>query len=306
MIMDFDPVVPSLVPYQVARSWLEINLHHVREFVRDYYGNSWADIKDFAFQVDGPQEAYHIVADWLAPNDMKLQWTLYEFFRKPRIALIVGDRGAGKTAFAHRMMEFALERGLTPYFMGALPEVPPGFRWVVDLLDVPPDSIVFVDELTLWYNSRQGNTSKERVQDLFSLPISRQNNVWYLVGLQSSAMADVNFPRLADVVIWKTVNPLALRLDRGAVVKQVNEFLIPRIPEKTYFAFNDRACTVEVGLSSTWKEDYSFPYRKPKDVVAYVSWLNFAGVPVEKITKELNFRLVRVDDKDVREMLTGV
>ncbi|MBA7636431.1 hypothetical protein ES703_44050 [subsurface metagenome] len=139
----------------------------------------------------------------------------------PSIVIILGGRGKGKSALGYRLLEYL--RWVASVYVVGLPEsarklLPDYVGMVASLEDVPPNSIVLVDEGYLTYHARRSMaaTSVEMSQ---TLNLSRQRNQTLIFVTQEARQIDRNIASSANVVIFKDLGILQLEFDRRELNK---------------------------------------------------------------------------------------
>ena len=134
----------------------------------------------------------------------------------PAIVLVLGGRGSGKSAVAHRITEDFRYR-LSPYVVG-FPEhskgLLPGWMGIERRLeDVPSNSISVVDEAHLAHHSRDWHKSGNR--DICRLlNLSRQQGKTIIFIVQQGRHLDIDIVSSADVLIIKNPGLLQAKFDR--------------------------------------------------------------------------------------------
>ncbi len=134
----------------------------------------------------------------------------------PAVVLILGKRGAGKSALGYRLLELCRYQ-LTPYVVGVPDEartiLPDWIGIAPSLKEIPPKSIVLVDEAYLRYHSResQSKTSKEMSQ---LLNLSRQREQTLIFVTQEARQVDLNISSSASIVVFKEPGSLQFEFER--------------------------------------------------------------------------------------------
>lgn len=134
----------------------------------------------------------------------------------PCIAVILGKKGSGKSALAYRLLE--LLQWIAPVFVVGLPAdvhkyLPDSIEVQPSLDDIPPNSIVMVDESSLQYNSRSSMTAQAKELSQI-LNLSRQRGQTLIFVSQESRHIDRNILSAADVLIFKEPGLFQSRFDR--------------------------------------------------------------------------------------------
>ncbi len=139
----------------------------------------------------------------------------------PSIVLILGKRGSGKSALGYRLLEH-LHYTAHPYVV-ALPKdarklLPDWVGMAASLEDVPPKSIILVDEGYLGYHARRSMTATS-VEMSQILNLSRQREQTLIFVTQEARQIDRNVASSANVVIFKDLGILQLEFDRRELNK---------------------------------------------------------------------------------------
>jgi len=154
------------------------------------------------------------------PNTVEAQKWL-KLIRHPSIVVILGGRGKGKSCLGYRLLEH-LRWVASVYVVGVPASVrkllPDYIGIAARLEDVPPNSIVLVDEGYLAYHARRSMaaTSVEMSQ---ILNLSRQRNQTLIFVTQEARQIDKNVASSANVVIFKNLGILQLEFDRRELNK---------------------------------------------------------------------------------------
>jgi hypothetical protein len=139
----------------------------------------------------------------------------------PSIVLILGKRGGGKSALGYRLLEH-LRWTASPYVV-ALPKdarklLPDYIGTATGLEDVPPKSIVLVDEGYISYHARR-SMAVASIQMSQILNLSRQREQTLILVTQEARQVDRNIASSANVVIFKDLGILQLEFDRRELNK---------------------------------------------------------------------------------------
>ncbi|MFX0204135.1 MAG: hypothetical protein ACFFCW_49185 [Candidatus Hodarchaeota archaeon] len=134
----------------------------------------------------------------------------------PAIVAIFGGRGSGKSAAAYGILE-DFRYSLSPYVVG-FPEKSKGIlpEWIGiarRLEDVPPGSIVIVDEAYLTHHAREWQKSGNR--DICRLlNLSRQQDKTIVFIAQLGRQLDIDIVSSTDVLVLKNPGMLQPKFDR--------------------------------------------------------------------------------------------
>jgi hypothetical protein len=139
-----------------------------------------------------------------------------EVIVRPAVVLILGRRGSGKSGLGHRLLElFRYESAA--YALGvpgqARKLLPDWIGVAQSLEDIPPKSVVLIDEAYLRYHSRdslsRGSKEMSRIVNL-----SRQRSQTLVFVSQESGQIDKNIASSASVVVFKDLGILQLEFER--------------------------------------------------------------------------------------------
>lgn len=137
--------------------------------------------------------------------------TLLRVVPFPGVVLIMGDRGAGKTATACAIMDaFHKSRyqlGGAVKLPGRLPKgkrnlFPPWIDMVYDLKDLPHRSVCLVDEVSQVAHARRTQCNENLDMDNL-LSISRQREQLILLASHHSRKIDINSVHGSSLILWK-------------------------------------------------------------------------------------------------------
>lgn len=136
--------------------------------------------------------------------------------KHPVLIVILGKKGSGKSALGYRILEYF--RWTSPVYVVGLPADAHKFLpdWIgvkPALKEVPPDSIVMVDESYILHHARSSMTAQAKALSEM-LNLSRQRNQTLVFVSQESRQIDRNILSSADVIIFKEPGMLQPRFDR--------------------------------------------------------------------------------------------
>ena len=303
----FDPIPPGSVGRNMAISFLK---EHAEDIVSYCYSKAKGiyDINDLVddfldFAAERPVDAFEIIYDFIVPNDTKIQWIKDYLFAKPRIVNIIGERGSGKNVTTYQIFEWSLEYGLRPYIVGVSQEHHEKVRIVSDLFEPGPLSVISIDELAIFYNSRtRGQTETE---DTTSFAVARHHLKWVISAVQVSSTGDVNFLKFCDMLIMKRMSLFSTSLERDAITELVPDYFVPKDQQTAFFMCPEFRCPVQLGLPEMWDEKFSVPFsvldKNKKD--DYIVELFRTNMRPEMIVKALAARAVRCSESDVYDIL---
>ena len=136
--------------------------------------------------------------------------------KHPSVIVILGKRGSGKSALGYRLLE--LLKWIAPIYVVGLSSTAhkylPGWIEVQpELEDIPPNSIILLDESYIQYHARSSMTSQAKELSQI-LSLSRQRGQTLIFVSQESRQIDRNILSAADVVIFKEPSLLQAKFDR--------------------------------------------------------------------------------------------
>ena len=200
---------------------------------------------------------------WTSPPDV--EWL--GLVRHPSVVLVLGKRGSGKSALGYRLLEL-LRKPAAPYVVG-LPAA--GRRLLPDwvgctdqLEDVPPKSIVLLDEAYLEYHARNIMGSKGRnIGELVNLSRQKEQTLIFIV--QEARQLDVNVISQADVIDIKELSELSKEFERRELRRFTDQArlafaLIPGNKHGLTWVYSEAAGEVGIvrnQLASFWKPGLS-------------------------------------------------
>jgi len=211
------------------------------------------------------------------PNTVEAQKWL-KLIRHPSIVVILGGRGKGKSSLGYRLLEHLRWSGGV-YVVGlpasARKLLPDYIGIAAKLEDVPPNSIVLIDEGYLSYHARRSMaaTSVEMSQ---ILNLSRQRNQTLVFVTQEARQIDKNVASSANVVVFKNLGIFQLEFDRrelnkiAANAQQAFATLSGDVRRWAYVCSPDAEFMglVENSLPTFWSEKLSHIFAAGGEVVA--------------------------------------
>jgi len=190
---------------------------------------------------------------------------------EPFVALILGQRGSGKTALGHRLMEvFGEDTDRQAYILGFPEHLEDELPDWIEVLppdtgrdEWPEDSLVLIHEAhQLLHARRSQNSENLEIDELVT--ISRHRNSCIVFETQQSQRLDRNSVTAVDAIIFREPALLQAEFERSAMKK------IVRDAEEMFEQYTE---TVEA-------DDGSYTFREKSDEVkkhAYVHSDRFIG-----------------------------
>ena len=136
------------------------------------------------------------------------------------VILILGKRESGKTILSHRLAMF-LDR--TTYAVTPNQRPP---DWITkieldDIEEVPPNSIILLDDVPVYMSSRDYNDAKVRSIEKL-IPVARHKKIMLIFISQTSGFAD-RWVMDADAIFLKQSSILYADIERPAVKKLIDK-----------------------------------------------------------------------------------
>lgn len=212
-----------------------------------------------------------------------------EILAEPFAALILGQRGGGKTALGHRLLEvFAKGRDREAYILGfpehlrdRLPDWIEVLPADTGMEEWPENSVVLIHEAHMLIHARRSqNSANVELDELVT--ISRHKDSDIIFETQQSQRLDKNAVTAADAIIFREPALMQADFERGGMKKIVNEAdsyfdQFVETVETDDYTFRDRTLEVkkhayihsgrfiggyphEIGLAAHWNEDISKAY----------------------------------------------
>jgi hypothetical protein len=206
------------------------------------------------------------------PDIDLLEWGRWlNIIKHPSVVLIVGRRGSGKSALGYKLPEYLRWKGQT-YVVG-LPQkvkrlLPAWFGIAPSLKDVPPKSIILIDESYNLFHSRASASERARILSNF-INLSRQREQTLIFVTQEARQIDKNIASSADIIIFKNPGIFQPEFERKELRKIAEEakrmFAAISIKEKTRWSYvyapgSDFAGMLENSLPSFWSSGLSKSY----------------------------------------------
>ena len=194
-----------------------------------------------------------------------------DIIKHPSVVLIVGRRGSGKSALGYKILEYLFWKGQI-YVVG-LPQkarrlLPEWIGVVPSLEDVPPKSIVLIDESYNLFHSRASASERARIlSNLINL--SRQREQTLIFVAQEGRQIDKNIVSSADIIIFKSPGILQPEFERRELrriaeeAKRMFAAISNRDRNKWAYVYapgSDFMGMVENSLPSFWSSGISKAY----------------------------------------------
>jgi len=196
----------------------------------------------------------------------------------PSIVIILGGRGRGKSALGYRQLEHL--RWTASIWVVGLPKearkyLPDWIGMATSLEDVPPKSIVLVDEAYVLYHARSSMASEAKAMSQM-INLSRQREQTLIFVTQEARQIDRNIASSADVVIFKDLGILQLKFDRrelNEIASEAKEAFATLSGDKRKWAYVDSPDAnfkglVENSLPTFWSEKLSHIFATGGEAIA--------------------------------------
>jgi len=164
------------------------------------------------------------------------------FSRRGTVVVVLGKRGAGKTAWAFWAGDKAQE--VFNRNVGTLAFEGTPFEVYYDIKEVPNDTFLVVDEAELLFHARRSHSRQNvRISQLTS--ISRHKGLTLIFVTQASSFIDRNLLMLADFLILKEPSGLAIPLERYALIDLISyakwyfALLNPDMRKRVFVTYSD-------------------------------------------------------------------
>lgn len=207
-----------------------------------------------------------------APSELSAsQWfkIMPEFAR----GLILGAPGSGKSATGHMLLELYRWK-MTPYVLGFPEEkkalLPEWIGLARHFDEVPPDSIVLVDEAYLLYHARKSSFD-ESIQEMSrALGLARQRGYSILFVAHEARHLDKNIVGYANLFLVKEPGAMEVKFERPElkeVLKRARDFFQERTGDKRGWCYVwspevHFEGPLETPLPSYWSEELSRAYSQ--------------------------------------------
>ncbi len=201
-----------------------------------------------------------------------------KLIRHPSIALILGKRGSGKSALGYRLLEH-LRYTASPYVVAVSKEarklLPDWIGMAVGLEDIPPKSVVVVDEAYISYHARSSMAAEAKSMSQL-VNLSRQREQTLIFVSPEARQVDKNIASSANVVIFKDLGIFQLEFDRrelNKIATNAQQAFTTITTDRRKWAYvyspdSDFMGLVESSLPTFWSEKLSHVFAAGGEVVA--------------------------------------
>ncbi|AMM53706.1 hypothetical protein TQ32_03845 [Pyrococcus kukulkanii] len=149
----------------------------------------------------------------------EIDW--FDILPEPFVVLILGMRGAGKTALGHLLLELFSDQGCRKpaYIIGFPPHkrhlLPP---WItpLDELYFPDNSVVLLHEAHFYLHARR-SMAEQNIEIDKLITVSRHKNVDIIVETQQSFRLDRNIVAEVDAIIFRVLELMQEKFERPEV-----------------------------------------------------------------------------------------
>ena len=191
------------------------------------------------------------------------KWT--DFITFPAVLLILGFRGSGKTALSYYLTEkcssfYDLKKVVFGVPKSATQILPQSYSIVNDL-DLPRNSAIIVDEISLFAYARRSMSKTNEVFDRMVANSRKRNQILLLI-THHSRKVDLNLVTDIDALIYKKPSKLQIEMDRPAIrrfARRAYEYLKDKDKSHSYvFSFTkDKEIGLKNPLPDFWSEELS-------------------------------------------------
>jgi len=201
---------------------------------------------------------------------MKPWW--FDIFEDPGVVLILGARGSGKTALAHKLAEIYHENTDRKVYVFGFPQdkahLLPEWMNLLNDIDLPQHSVVLVHEAHMSFHARRSMQDTNVLMDTL-ITISRHRDCTIIFETQQSFRLDKNIVAEADAIIIRYPSLLQERFERPFI--------------KEFFTVASRFFNKYVKVMHVDDGIYKKPDKDKILRVAYVFSKNYMG-PLRDIT----------------------
>src|SRR3990167_2019704 len=262
----------------------------------------------FNYCQDKLRDAYVLISDYFTDNYVKVEKVQEDLRRgKSKIIVVIGRRGAGKTATGIWAAE-QVKNERPVYFVGAPQHVPDWAKHAFDIANTPQNSLVIMDESAIQLNARRPMRNAN-VAMSETLAVLRHSGRSVLFITQSSAMVDLNVLRMADILIFKPISLFGATSEREFIRSDLIKKMLPREKNKTLYVGSGNPILFEQPLPDCWDDKLSKPYALFKNEMAAIEFakaLVKAGNPLKYVAQMLSLRGFKQPDAYWNEKLSGV
>lgn len=268
-LTDYKPIhIPTHIPQLSCNSFPNID---IKSIVAEAFNRTFGKPNPADLASTQPK---------LSPDPQSIEagkWL--NLIRHPSTVLILGKRGSGKSALGYRLLEH-LRYTASPYVVGLPQEarklLPDWVGMATSLEDVPPKSIVLVDEAYMPYHARSSMAAEAKSMSQ-RLNLSRQREQTLIFVSQEARQVDKNIASSANVVIFKDLGILQLEFDRRELnriatnAKEAFATIITGGKRKWAYVYSpdsDFMGLIENSLPTFWKEKLSHIFAIGGEVIA--------------------------------------
>jgi len=256
-----------------------------------------------------PLIARWVLNDFLTPSQEKIDFFI-DLFLDFGTSIVLGQKGSGKTALAHWIVQEVLKREPNKIIAFVMCNAPlPDIQNIIHITkpeEAPYGALVIVDEAGITHSARR-SMKKENVEMSAFLMISRHNDNHVIFLSQHSALADINILRLCDNMIFKRLSYEELNnpSDHTNKMMEVIRFLAPQEDKDTLFTDGIHWFKIETGLPYWWSEaiSKSFANLSKIDAVDFVVQKYNEGVRLDDIVRDLHIRGIDWGKIQIQSML---
>lgn len=212
-----------------------------------------------------PELPFRLIENYNTPNERKIK-TILNIVVKPKLWVLIGIKGGGKTAFALWILEEAHKKlGMKVCVFRPVMEVkylPDYFEIAYEPYEIPENSLTFYDEAQMQLQSREF-MKKEHIDFSKFLSIQRHRGFAGIISSQVLQMLDINIIRYADGYFFKKMSRLMTVEHKKDPVEVYLDYMKPiTVQECLFIDLNeDEVVLFSNPLPSFWCDELSRPFR---------------------------------------------
>lgn len=295
--------------YEARKIWMMRNSNYVKRWIHEHFSYESAKslFEQAIFDESLQPLFYSIISNDRMNNEDKVALIIQNLKTKGNITLILGNRGTGKTVLTYALCEKAHKANKENIWYFGLPTEFPYFirGSAIDFGEIPEGCTVMLEEAGVQFYNRMAMTRNQR-DVMRMLPIVRHSKRNFIVITQKLEIADIGFFNNASALIY--TSPVLfqfLHKPRETLESRISMFIPRKLGSALYYSDELGLIEFDYPLPRWWKEDYSTPYAKIKDIrKAYriAADLVFRDVEPDLIAIQLSLRGITVTELELKRM----